>query len=79
MRRRGSVLTDMATVGVQYRDSDHLVMYADAALDTARQTGSGVVIRKLQALQAQLAPFLGDSHVRHLDEQVSALSGASAN
>ncbi len=79
MRRRGSVLTDMATVGVQHRDSDQLVLYADAALDTARQTGSGVVIRKLQTLQAQLVPFLGDSHVRYLDEQISAFSAACVN
>ena len=43
LRRRGIVLTDLAMVGVQRRDLDRIVMYADAALDTARQTGSGVM------------------------------------
>lgn len=73
-RRRGSVLTDMAMVGAQRREVDHLVLYEGAALDVARQTGSGVVIRKLQTLQGQLVPFREDSHVRHLNEQITALA-----
>jgi hypothetical protein len=44
------VLTYMATVGVQYRDSDHLVLYAAAALDTARQAGSGAGPRQDRCL-----------------------------
>ena len=49
-RRRGSVLTDLAMLGVQRRDLNQLTTYANAALETARQTGSGVIGRKLQAL-----------------------------
>ncbi len=76
-RRRGSVLTDLAMIGVQRRDPDKLVVYADAALDLARQTGSGVIGRKLQGLQNQLAPFLGGIHVRHLNKQITALTGGT--
>ena len=55
LRRRGIVLTDLAMVGVQRGDLDRIVTYADAALDTARQTGSGVIARKLQGLRLDLA------------------------
>jgi hypothetical protein len=77
-RRRGGVLTDLATVAVFRRDPIQLVMYGDAALDTARQTGSWVIARKLQRLQTHLCPFLADSHVRHLDTQISALTRTRA-
>ena len=76
-RRRGIVLTDLAMVGVQRRDPDQVVEYADAALDTARQTGSGVIARKLQGLRVDLGPFLGDSRVRDVDKQIRALTLAS--
>ena len=78
-RRRGSVLIDLATMGLQYRDPEQLVMYADAALDTVRQTGSGVICRKLQSLQTRLAPFISDRHVRHLDEQITAVTRTFAS
>lgn len=79
LRRRGMVLTDLAMVGVQSRDPDRLVMYANAALDLMRQTGSSVIGRKLQNLQTQLEPFLGDSHVRHLNEQITTLTRTTAS
>jgi tetratricopeptide (TPR) repeat protein len=79
-RRRGSVLTDLAIVGAQRRDADQLVMYGNAAVDAARQTGSaGYVGRKLHSLRPQLVPFLGDSHVRHLDKQITTLTTVSAS
>jgi hypothetical protein len=77
LRRRGIVLTDLAMVGVQRRDPDRIVTYADAALDTARQTGSGVIGRKLQGLRLDLGSFLGDSRVRQVDKQIIALTGAA--
>lgn len=78
-RRRGSVLADLAKVGIQYRDPDQLIMYGNAALDAARQTGSaGYVGRKLRGLRPQLEPFLADSHVRHLDQQIGQLDTVSA-
>jgi transcriptional regulator with XRE-family HTH domain len=73
-RRRGSVLTDLATFGVQRRDTHQLVTYGSAALDVARQIGSaGYVGRKLAALRPQLAPFRADTHVRHLEQEIARL------
>lgn len=77
-RRRGSLLADLALVGVQRRDTDQLVMYGNAALDAARQTGSaGYLGRMLHNLRPQLKPFLADSHVRHLDQQIVQLKTVS--
>ncbi|GAA5124073.1 helix-turn-helix transcriptional regulator [Haloechinothrix salitolerans] len=78
-RRRGSVLADLAMVGAQRGDSEQLVMYADAALDVARQTNSvGYLGRKLKTLKPQLKPFLADRHVRTLDRQITSLTTMSA-
>jgi hypothetical protein len=46
-RRRGVVLTDLALLGVQRRDAGQVSAHAAAALEVARQTGSGVIERKL--------------------------------
>ncbi|MEV6826660.1 transcriptional regulator [Amycolatopsis sp. NPDC051102] len=78
-RRRGSVLTDLATIGVQRRDTHQLVTYGSAALDVARQTGSaGYVGRKLAVLRPQLAPFRADTHVRHLEQEIPRLKAVPA-
>lgn len=72
-RRRGSVLTDLAAIAAQRRDLDRLVPYGEGAVDAARQTGSGVVGRKLHGLQPRLVPFLADRQVNHLHEQIASL------
>jgi transcriptional regulator with XRE-family HTH domain len=77
-RRRGSVLTDLAMLGVKRQDVNQLVTYANAALDTARQAGSGVIGRKLQGLQPHLAPFLTNRQVRQLNREIIALAGVPA-
>lgn len=76
--RRHGVVTDLAMLGAQRRDVDQLVTYANAALDTARQTSSGVIGRKLQNLQLHLTPFLPDRRVRQLDREIATLTRASA-
>jgi tetratricopeptide (TPR) repeat protein len=76
-RRRGGVLTDLATTGAQCRDLDRILTYASTALDTARQTGSGVIGRKLQDLQAYLTPFLSDSRIRRLNTEITDQISAS--
>ncbi|MFI0464337.1 helix-turn-helix domain-containing protein [Saccharopolyspora sp. 5N102] len=77
-RRRGSVLVDLATVGVQRGDLDQLVMRGAAAVDSARQTTSvGYLGRKLGDLREHLVPFLGDRHVRYLDSQIKDVVTAS--
>jgi hypothetical protein len=64
--------------GVQRRDPDRIVTYATTALDTARHTSSGVISRKLQDLQNHLSPFLDNSRVRHLNTEITNLTGAAA-
>lgn len=76
-RRRGSVLVDLAMLGVQRRDLTQLVAHANAALETMRHTDSGVIARKLQGLQPHLTPFFTDHRARQLDIEISALTGAS--
>lgn len=74
-RRRGSVLADLATVGTQRDDPEQLVLYADAAIDAARQTNSvGYLGRKLAVLRPQLKPFMSDRHVRTLDREIEMLT-----
>lgn len=72
-RRRGAILADLALLGVQRRDVDQLVSYANEALNIARQRGSGWVGRKLYGLQMQLEPLKEDRRVRDLTGQISAL------
>jgi hypothetical protein len=79
VRRRGTVLAELAIVGVQRSDVHQMVLYGSAALDTARQSGSGVVAAKLYRLQHHLQPFLTDGHVQHLDRQIRALAGSSGS
>lgn len=76
-RRHASVLTDLAVIGAQRGDVNQLVAYADAALTMAVQTGSGFISRKLHGLRGHLAPLLGNSQVRQLDQQITALSEVS--
>lgn len=74
VRRRASVLTDLAMTGVQRGDVNQLITHAEAALEIAQRTGSGFISRKLQELQRHLAPFHGNSQVRQLDQQIKAVS-----
>jgi tetratricopeptide (TPR) repeat protein len=73
-RRLGIVLTDLAMVGVQHHDPDELLEHGQAAIELAKETGSGVVDRKLWGLQAHLAPFLTDARIRELDDQITGLA-----
>ncbi|MFJ8311225.1 helix-turn-helix transcriptional regulator [Streptomyces sp. NPDC094147] len=72
LRRRASVLTDLAALGVQRRDIDQLVSYASQAIHLASQTKSGYVVRKLQGLQGHIQPLMSDGRVSNLSDQISA-------
>jgi tetratricopeptide (TPR) repeat protein len=50
LRRRASVHTGLAMVGVQRRDIDLIAQHAEATVKIARETGSGVVARQLHGL-----------------------------
>jgi len=73
-RRRASVLTDLAMIGLQRGDVDQLISYTEATLEIATHTGSGFISRKLQELQSHLAPLLENSRVRQLDQQIIVIS-----
>ncbi len=75
VRRRGSVLTDLAILGAQRRDLDRMITYADAVVEMVRQTGSGVIARKLTGLQSHLALFSNDVRVRDLNSRIATLAG----
>ena len=77
-RRKAGVLTDLAMIGVHRRDPDQIATYLHAALATARQTGSGVIARKLRALQPNLAPLLTDQQIQRLDAEITQLVGTRA-
>ncbi|MEV4581491.1 helix-turn-helix transcriptional regulator [Nonomuraea jabiensis] len=75
LRRRGSLLTDLATLGLQRRDLDQFLHYAGDAVDLAEQTQSaGYVGRKLHGIQQQLQPLLSDSRVVQLNDRIAHLS-----
>jgi transcriptional regulator with XRE-family HTH domain len=74
LRRRGSLLTDLAVLGAQRRDIDQVLHYAADAVDLAEQTGStGYVGRKLCHLQAEVRPLLADARVAELNERITRL------
>ena len=74
LRRRGSLLTDLALVGVQRRDLDQLLRYGHDAIDLAEQTqSSGYVGRKLQILKIKLEPFLNDNRAAQLTDRIANL------
>lgn len=74
LRRRGSVLSDLAMLGIQRHDVEQVVHYGSLAVELAQQTGSrGYIGRKLQGLQGQLAPLLSDPHLSSLSDQIAQL------
>lgn len=77
-RRKAGVLTDLAMIGVHRADPDQVITYADAVLATARQTGSGVVARKLRGLRPHLAPLLADQNIQRLDAEIADLVSGHA-
>lgn len=77
MRRRGSVLTDLALLGAQRRDVDQIVGYGTVALDLAQRSASGYVARRLRNLQPRLDPFLSSRAVSHLNDQINELVSAA--
>ncbi|WP_020669634.1 hypothetical protein [Amycolatopsis nigrescens] len=73
-RRRASVLTDLAMIGTHRRDPDQVLTYADAALNEVRQSGSGMISRKLRELQHHLPPLLHDKQIQRLNADIAALT-----
>lgn len=76
-RRRGSVLIDLAHLGVQRRDPDQTLEYGSAALELARHTGSGYIAHKLRQLRGELGPLIADRRLASLADSISALDSTS--
>lgn len=73
-RRRGSLLTDLAVVGVRRRDPDQVLMHGHAAVDLAEQSHSlGYVGRKLHTLRTQLQPMCTNPRIAALDDRITAV------
>jgi hypothetical protein len=70
------VLTDLAAIGAERRDSDQVVTYGSEALRLARETGSGFVGRKLLGLRSAVGTLTGDSRVADLTAEITALTTA---
>ncbi|HEY3906877.1 MAG TPA: helix-turn-helix transcriptional regulator [Streptosporangiaceae bacterium] len=74
LRRRGSILTDLARLGVQRRDLDQVLEHGGQAADLAEQTrSSGYIGRKLQALRHDLAPMASDPRAAQLSDRIAQL------
>ncbi|ONI91646.1 transcriptional regulator [Actinosynnema sp. ALI-1.44] len=73
-RRRAAVLTDLAISGVHRRDPDKVLAYATTVLNLARETGSGVITRKLLTLRPKLAPMLTHRAVHKLHSDITELA-----
>ncbi|WP_128433812.1 helix-turn-helix transcriptional regulator [Streptomyces cyaneus] len=72
-RRRGAVLTDLASIGAQRHDPDQALTYGREALQLARATSSGYIARKLQRLRTDLGPLAHDARVVELGAEIDAL------
>ncbi|MET8864715.1 transcriptional regulator [Nonomuraea sp. NPDC004580] len=76
-RRRGGVLVDLASLGIQRGDHDQLLDYGKAAVELARRTGSGVIGQKLRGLQRQFADLPRDGRITALNQDIDELAMAS--
>jgi tetratricopeptide (TPR) repeat protein len=78
LRRRGSLLTDLAAAGLHRRDLDQVVQHGQQAVVIAAQTrSSGYVGRKLRTLDQQLQPFRTSRQIAQLSEQIRTLTTAA--
>ncbi|WP_344904577.1 transcriptional regulator [Actinomadura meridiana] len=73
-RRRGSILTDLAALGVQTRDLDRVLDCGGQAVELAERTrSSGYIGRKLQGLRTQLTPLSSDNRAAQLSDRIAQL------
>ena len=77
-RRRGSILVDLAMIGVQHKDTGQILQYASDAISIAEQTHStGYLGRKRTRLQEQIQPLLADQRLNELNSRISHLPAAT--
>jgi transcriptional regulator with XRE-family HTH domain len=78
LRRRGSILADLAMTGVQHKDTSQILRCASDAIGIAGQTRSvGYLGRKLATLQERIQPLLADRGMAELNNRISRLPAAT--
>ncbi|MBZ6194164.1 helix-turn-helix transcriptional regulator [Streptomyces olivaceus] len=73
LRRRGAVLTGLASVGARRQDPEQVLVYGGEALLLARTTSSGYVAHKLQGLRTDLGPLVREPRMAELNAGIDAL------
>ena len=73
LRRRGTVLTDLAQVSLQKSEINQACDYANQVILIANQNNSGMLRKGLKDLQANLAPFSKVRVVKNLKQQIAQL------
>ncbi|MFI1829686.1 tetratricopeptide repeat protein [Streptomyces sp. NPDC020412] len=72
-RRRGAVLTDLAAIGAKRHDAEQVTAYGREALELARASSSGYVVRRLRSLCDEFGPVSRDHRVAGLGAEIAAL------
>ncbi|MFJ8232697.1 helix-turn-helix transcriptional regulator [Streptomyces sp. NPDC094448] len=72
-RRRGTVLTDLASIGAKRNDPEQVSVYGREAVQLARASSSGYVARRLHDLCDEFGPLSRDHRVAELGAEVAAL------
>ncbi|MDT0423815.1 MULTISPECIES: helix-turn-helix transcriptional regulator [Streptomyces] len=72
-RRRGAVLTDLASIGVKRRDPEQVLAYGGEAARLAQASSSGYVARRLRDLRTRLTEFGPDRRVLELGDRIDSL------
>ncbi|MFF2021299.1 helix-turn-helix transcriptional regulator [Streptomyces sp. NPDC058171] len=72
-RRRGTVLTDLASIGAKRNDPEQVSVYGREAVQLARASSSGYVARRLHDLCDEFGPLSRDHRVAELGAEIAAL------
>ncbi|MFH8616639.1 helix-turn-helix transcriptional regulator [Streptomyces sp. NPDC017979] len=72
-RRRGAVLTDLAAIGAKRHNAEQVTAYGREALELARASSSGYVVRRLRSLCDEFGPVSRDHRVAGLRAEIAAL------
>lgn len=72
-RRRGMVLTDMATILIQQGEIEQACLALDKVVEIAIQSASGMLRKGIYTVRTQLEPFMETSVVKSLDKQLALL------
>jgi transcriptional regulator with XRE-family HTH domain len=69
-RKRGMVLTDLATAALQQRDVEKACAYLNQVLDIVALGSSGFLRGNVEHVRRELEPFAGSASVRTLDQRM---------